>query len=625
VNPARERIDAAGRAFQRQRQAEADLAAERRRHGVEIADLRRDVDELTARVDALTARQAAPEPALLVRGPGPAGSIRLIQDRVAKHYNLTRHDLVSDRRSRDLSRARFVAFFLVKELTPFGSAVIGRAFGDRDHTTVLHGLKALPRMVAAAPPLAAEIERSGSPWSGILRWRRARPRCRHERHYRPGIAKRADRSARRAPPVPAVIATAQNPIEVYEAACQALAAVVSVDAAVKIADQASAIKEWARRAKNRELEITAAEIRIRAERRLGELLAADKAAGGFNVGGRPPSAFVMAGLDPAIHDGPVEGVDHRVRPGDDDVDKTGSEEEQVFPTLAEIGIDRKLSSRAQQLAALPEEEFTARLQEWRKGADRDGGRVTVRLVRGDDFSASDGPGGARSIMASRQEPAESLDYFPTPPWATRALLEHLIPAAGIKQIGWDPACGEGHITAVLEERFNFVIGSDIFDYSADGRQPPSWAGRSDFLAEGEKPKPKVHWIVTNPPFGDLTIPFILRALELAQVGVAMFLRLQCLEGVDRFEQVFRDHPPTIVAPFAERVNLCKGRWDPEGSTATAYMWVVWVKGLAPRPLAWIPPGQRLALERPDDRTRFTAHPVLPEATRIIEQLEAVSQ
>ena len=64
------------------------------------------------------------------------------------------------------------------------------------------------------------------------------------------------------------------------------------------------------------------------------------------------------------------------------------------------------------------------------------------------------------------------------------------------------------------------------------------------------------WIITNPPFGDKTEQFVLRALDLAKVGVAMFVRLQWLESVGPLAKtIFRDHPPTVIAFFAERVNL----------------------------------------------------------------------
>ena len=106
--------------------------------------------------------------------------------------------------------------------------------------------------------------------------------------------------------------------------------------------------------------------------------------------------------------------------------------------------------------------------------------------------------------------------------------------------------------------------------------------------------------------------FTLRAIACAP-AVAMFVRSQwAVEGGERYETIFRPHPPTLCAFFSERVNLAKGRWDPDGSTATAYAWLVWINGRAPMPPLWIPLGQRQRLTKPDDRARFAAWS-LPEA------------
>jgi hypothetical protein len=214
------------------------------------------------------------------------------------------------------------------------------------------------------------------------------------------------------------------------------------------------------------------------------------------------------------------------------------------------------------------------------------------------------PNGARAIMGSRQEPDDSLDFFPTPPWATRALLTHVWARLGnpAYTTAWEPACGEGHISEVLREYFGSdrVVATDIFDY---GHGP----GGNDFLNPATIiPGRERDWIITNPPFGEKSEAFVLRAVELAQVGVAMFVRLQWLETIGRYERIFRDKPPTLIAFFAERVNLCKGRWDPDGGTATAYIWLVWMKGCAPQPPYWIPPGCNEYLTRPDDRAKFAA-------------------
>lgn len=171
---------------------------------------------------------------------------------------------------------------------------------------------------------------------------------------------------------------------------------------------------------------------------------------------------------------------------------------------------------------------------------------------------------------------------------------------------------------VLAETFDHVDATDIHDYG--------YGAVADFLT-AKIPPDYADWIITNPPFGDLAEAFVLRALDLTSFGVAMFLRLQWLETVGRYERIFAKHPPLIIAQFAERVPLHKGRWEPEGTTATAYLWIVWLKDAAPRAteFMWIPPGQREALTRPDDVARFTARPVIkrasfnPETGEIIEE------
>lgn len=55
----------------------------------------------------------------------------------------------------------------------------------------------------------------------------------------------------------------------------------------------------------------------------------------------------------------------------------------------------------------------------------------------------------------------------------------------------------------------------------------------------------------------------------------------------------------------------RGRWEPEGSTATDYLWVCWVKGADPLPPMWIPPGQRTALHRVDDVARWCKPAAIP--------------
>lgn len=219
------------------------------------------------------------------------------------------------------------------------------------------------------------------------------------------------------------------------------------------------------------------------------------------------------------------------------------------------------------------------------------------------------PNGARAIMGSRQEAADSLDYSPTPPHVTRALIERVLPVLNVSAASlttvYEPACGEGHMAEVLREYFRVVAASDINDRGYGH----ALRGSIDFL-DLDHVAPDCDWIITNPPFKDKAEQFVLKAIELAKAGVAIFARLQWLETIGRYDRLFRDQPPTLIAFFTERVNLCMGRWEPDGSTATAYIWLVWIKGIAPRAPLWIPPGCRKDLSKPDDVERFTAHPVI---------------
>jgi hypothetical protein len=356
----------------------------------------------------------------------------------------------------------------------------------------------------------------------------------------------------------------------YDVARTALAECRRVDEVLAIKDEAERLKLYARQAKDRELMADAAEIQFRATRQLGVLLAKAKEAGHI-AKGRPKNGSV---------ENPLSDV--RV-------------------TLGEAGIDKKLADKARKSAAMPECDFEATVEDLR-----------TRILAGRALVVAADPApinGARAVMASRAEPDNSLNYFPTPPWATRALMEHVLPTLDVHEYRsvWEPACGEGHMAEVLREYCPAVRASDVFAYGH--------GEILDFL-RAEMPSP-CDWIITNPPFaddaefGDKATAFVLRALDLADVGVAMFTRSQwAVEGVNRFERIFRDRPPTLAAFFVERVNLCKGRWDPAGDTATAYSWLVWMRRLKPQPPMWIPPGCRETLTRPSDVGRFTAHPVV---------------
>src|SRR3981081_1071708 len=84
--------------------------------------------------------------------------IEEIQRIVARQYNISRADLLSSRRTANVVRPRQVAMYLAKTLTLRSLPEIGRRFGGRDHTTVLHAVRKIEALVAKDVALAEEIE-----------------------------------------------------------------------------------------------------------------------------------------------------------------------------------------------------------------------------------------------------------------------------------------------------------------------------------------------------------------------------------------------------------------------------------------------------------------------------------
>lgn len=146
----------------------------------------------------------------------------------------------------------------------------------------------------------------------------------------------------------------------YQAARHALAVCKQVDEVKDIRDKAEAMRLYGQMSNDKTLEMDAAEIRIRAERRLGELIGAQKAGPGLNKGGNPEFP-------------------------------TGRQSRPVSPTLADVGISKDLSSRAQAIAAVPEAEFEAEVGEWRERVGAEGARVTTRLVKAGKKAAAKQP------------------------------------------------------------------------------------------------------------------------------------------------------------------------------------------------------------------------------------------
>lgn len=84
-------------------------------------------------------------------------SIDEIQTRVSDHYRIRKAEMTSARRAREVARPRQVAMYLSKQLTPRSLPEIGRRFGGRDHTTVIHAVRQIERLRAQDPELDSDI------------------------------------------------------------------------------------------------------------------------------------------------------------------------------------------------------------------------------------------------------------------------------------------------------------------------------------------------------------------------------------------------------------------------------------------------------------------------------------
>jgi hypothetical protein len=169
------------------------------------------------------------------------------------------------------------------------------------------------------------------------------------------------------------------------------------------------------------------------------------------------------------------------------------------------------------------------------------------------------------------------DFFPTPPWATFALIDNEKFTGEI----WESACGDGTMSRVLEHTGQPVRSSDLYDrgYGEVG---------FDFL----EPKWSADNIVTNPPY-NCAEGFVASGVKHSKRKFALLLRLAFLEGANRANTIFAKIPPARVWVFSERITFYPSGVEPKGSGTTAYAWFVWDKDAPGQTeLRWFKPGYK---------------------------------
>jgi hypothetical protein len=153
---------------------------------------------------------------------------------------------------------------------------------------------------------------------------------------------------------------------------------------------------------------------------------------------------------------------------------------------------------------------------------------------------------------------EGPDFFPTPAWATFALIENEEFSGEI----WESACGNGAMSCVLEKTGCKIVSSDLY-------QRGFGEAGVDFLTS-ERQSDNV---VTNPPHNSAE-GFVAAGLKKSRRKFALLLRLAFLEGANRANTIFSKAPPNRVWVFSERITFYLAGAKVRGSGTTAYAWFV---------------------------------------------------
>ena len=179
---------------------------------------------------------------------------------------------------------------------------------------------------------------------------------------------------------------------------------------------------------------------------------------------------------------------------------------------------------------------------------------------------------AQSIVGTNSDGGRPKnDFYPTPVEGTLGLLRVETFVGDI----WEPACGNGAMSKVLEWAGYKVISTDL--------EPLDYGAQGDFFLY---PSPLAPNIVTNPPFR-LAQEFADRALSLGCKKLALLCKLTFLEGKARGHW-FPNTPLKNVYVFSERLTMTRRGEPRTGGGMIAFAWYVWELGYRGKPMiGWI--------------------------------------
>jgi hypothetical protein len=170
------------------------------------------------------------------------------------------------------------------------------------------------------------------------------------------------------------------------------------------------------------------------------------------------------------------------------------------------------------------------------------------------------------VGSSTENKRRELDFYPTPPDVTHALMKFL-QLQSCYSI-WEPACGDGAMSEVLKQYVKNVYSSDI-------RKTGYGDGGIDFLSAKDA---NFDAVITNPPFA-ISEDFIRRALGCASV-VAMLLKSQYWHAKKRMK-LFNEYMPAYVLPLSWRPDFLgkeRRNKDKKNSPVMEVCWTVWIGG-----------------------------------------------
>lgn len=241
-------------------------------------------------------------------------------------------------------------------------------------------------------------------------------------------------------------------------------------------------------------------------------------------------------------------------------------------TAEEAGLTRKQVHEARQMRDVIEHDpgivrraldqmLAERVEPTRAALKRELPRANLRAAVGTD-------------TATAAERGNNL--YQTPPEAMRALLS----LARFSSKVWEPACGRGAISRILEDAGYEVELSDLIDYGTADRFGEVQRVE-DFLASAPRSNdPDRPDIVTNPPYGANLNAFVAHALRVHRPRrMALLLNLNFLCGFDDPDRCFAmdECPPKMVYIFTRRLPMMhRDGWDgPEASSRMNTAWFVW--------------------------------------------------